>query len=349
MSAPTLLIRADASIAIGTGHVMRCLALAQAWQDAGGYVVFAMADATPGIEERLRRECVQVVKLDAAPGTADDSGQTARLAARKSVQQVVVDGYGFGADYQRALKAAGFKVLFLDDYGHASHYPSDVVLNQNPYADEGMYAARDAGTRLLLGPSFCLLRREFTPWRMWKREIAPIGRKILVTIGGSDPGNITGMVIKGLQHLSDIEAIVIQAIVVVGAGNPHFADLERDTSQLGNWLNLKRNVTEMPELMAWADVAVAAAGSTCWELCLLQLPMMLIDIAENQKAIAKSVVSRGAAIHLGHANDVTEDAVAREIKRLLESGSERASLSERCSSMVDGRGTERVLKELTRD
>ena len=115
----------------------------------------------------------------------------------------MVDGYQFNADYQRALKAAGFRVLFLDDYGHATHYSADLVLNQNAYANEKMYAARESYTRLLLGTDYCLLRREFSSWRGWKREIAPIGTKILVTMGGSDPENFTTDVVEALCHLGE--------------------------------------------------------------------------------------------------------------------------------------------------
>ena len=116
-SLSTLLIRSDASIAIGTGHVMRCLALAQAWRDAGGNVTFAMAEATPSIEARLRIEGVNVVRLPVPPGSTEDSARTCDLARQENAAWVVVDGYQFGSAYQTALRAAGLKVLFVDDHG----------------------------------------------------------------------------------------------------------------------------------------------------------------------------------------------------------------------------------------
>jgi UDP-2,4-diacetamido-2,4,6-trideoxy-beta-L-altropyranose hydrolase len=149
----TLLVRCDASVAIGTGHAMRCLALSQAWQDAGGSAVFAMAEATLAIEERLRRENVEVTRLKAEPGSADDVQETVALARGKQASWVVVDGYGFGANYQSGLKHAGLKVLFIDDNGHAEHYSSNLVLNQNAYASDELYRSRDQSTKLLLGGS----------------------------------------------------------------------------------------------------------------------------------------------------------------------------------------------------
>jgi UDP-2,4-diacetamido-2,4,6-trideoxy-beta-L-altropyranose hydrolase len=346
-----LLFRTDASVAIGTGHVMRCLALSQAWRDAGAgqaavrRAVFAMAEATPAIRARLAAESCDVISVScAAAGTLDDSAQTIALAREQKADWIVVDGYRFAADYQGALKDAGFRVLFLDDYGHADHYSADIVLNQNAHANEGMYQSREPYTRLLLGTRYCLLRREFAAWRGWTRNIAPVGRKVLVTLGGSDPENITGMVMEGLCQLHDIEATV-----VVGGSSPHFERLRRGASQLSGWLRLQQGVNNMPELMAWADAAVAGAGSTCWEMSLLQLPMALIDIAENQQPIARALHDLGAAIHLGTAGTVTKAELANRVKDLLDSESKRATLSGRCAKLVDGRGAARVSSELSRD
>src|ERR1700757_4447768 len=110
----TLLIRCDASIAMGTGHAMRCLALAQAWQDAGGKVLFAMADATPSIEVRLRIEGADVARLPGLAESPEDSSGTWDLPRQKKAEWVVVDGYQFGSVYQSALRDAGLRVLFID-------------------------------------------------------------------------------------------------------------------------------------------------------------------------------------------------------------------------------------------
>jgi UDP-2,4-diacetamido-2,4,6-trideoxy-beta-L-altropyranose hydrolase len=338
-----LLFRTDASLTMGTGHVMRCIALAQAMEDAGGRAAFALAEGTAGIRAKLVEESCDVLPISAEAGSVGDSGQCITLARQQGADWIVVDGYQFSDDYQRALKVAGFKVLFLDDYGHAAHYSADLVLNQNAQAPEGLYAVREPYTRLLLGTEYCLLRREFSSWRGWKREIAPVGRKVLVTMGGSDPDNVTEVVIAALQHLPDVEATI-----VVGGSNPHFDSLQGLTSQGGQRFRLLRSITNMPELMAWADVAVSGAGSTCWEMCLLQLPMMLIDLADNQKPIAGALGEMGAAIHLGASGEVSASEVAESVRNLLAAGTDRVSLAKRCGQLVDGRGAVRVLGELSR-
>lgn len=338
-----LLFRTDGSLAMGTGHVMRCIALAQALQDAGGRAVFALVDSTAGIQARLAEESCEARTVTGVAGSEDDAAQTIALARKKQADWIVVDGYQFGEDYQRALKAVGCKVLFLDDYGHACYYSANLVLNQNAQASASLYAARESSTRLLLGPDYCLLRREFSAWRSWKREIAPVGSKVLVTMGGSDPDNCTATVIEALGS-----QVGTNVTVVAGGSNPYFEDLQRLTGAVHDRFRLLRSVGNMPELMARADIAVSGAGSTCWEMCLLQLPMVLIGLADNQKPIARALEQLGAAIHLGASGDVSADEIAKRVVTLLASESERAALSRNCGKLVDGKGAERVLNELSR-
>jgi UDP-2,4-diacetamido-2,4,6-trideoxy-beta-L-altropyranose hydrolase len=332
----TLLIRADADVAMGTGHVMRCLALAQAWQDTGGRAVFAMTDPSSSIRERLLKEAVGILEISALAGTEEDARQTAALAREQAAAWVVVDGYQFGADYQRVLKSAGFKILFVDDYGHATHYCADLVLNQNLSAHPDLYRNREPYTRLLLGPQYCLLRREFNAWWNWRRETSPIGHRVLVTMGGSDPENFTERVIDALNLIEDEN---LEATIVAGGSNARADLLERKSAATGKKIALCRDVSNMAELMAWVDVAVSAAGTTCWEICLMGLPALLIDLAENQTAVARELDRLGCAIHLGGSRDVSAAELAKRLKSLLSSKEDREAMSLRGRGLVDGRGT----------
>jgi UDP-2,4-diacetamido-2,4,6-trideoxy-beta-L-altropyranose hydrolase len=338
----TLLVRCDSSVSIGTGHAMRCLALAQAWQDAGGRAVFAMAEATPAVEERLQRESMGVARLKAEPGSAGDWKETIALALGKQASWVVVDGYVFGADYQAGLKSAGLKVLFVDDNGHAGHYSADLVLNQNAYAKEELYGSREHSTKILLGPRYALLRREFAAWRGWKREIPAVARKVLVTMGGSDPDNFTEKVVDGLCAITG-ESLQIR--VLAGGSNPHTASLGQ-LDDRENSIQVIRDATDMPEQMSWAELAVAGAGSTCLEMCFMGLPALLIDLAENQTPIANEFARRGTAWHLGSSKTVTPGMVEAETRRVLSSVAERSAMSQRGRELVDGAGAERVVREL---
>jgi UDP-2,4-diacetamido-2,4,6-trideoxy-beta-L-altropyranose hydrolase len=335
-----LVFRVNASIPIGTGHVMRCLALAQAWQDAGGQPFFAMSTEAQALKSRLQSEGMEVINLSVQMGSAEDAKETATLAQHLGATWVVVDGYHFGAEYQKIIKNFGLNLLFFDDYGHAAHYYSDIVLNQNISASESLYANREPYTQLLLGTRYALLRREFWQWRVWRREMPTQARKILVTLGGSDPDNVTLNVVQALQQVG-IEGL--EAVVVVGGSNPHYEQLQLAVAESGFPIRLERNVTNMPELMAWADVAITGGGSTTWELAFMGLPSIILVVADNQKAIAEKLDEIGVAVNLGWHEDVAVAHIVRAIPQLLVTSETRAEMSIREQELIDGEGTARVL------
>ena len=323
---------------------MRCLALAQAWQDAGGQAVFAMADEATLITTRLVEEGFSVEHLAAEAGSLQDAEQTVSLARRMDAPWVVVDGYRFSGEYQRQIKEAGLRLLVIDDYGHADRYWADLVLNQNLSADSAFYSRREPYTRLLLGTRYALLRREFNAYRGWRRQIRDTGQHLLVTLGGSDPENVTAKVI---QALSQVRVDGLKTVVVVGAGNPHRRELEAMAQRCPLIVDLRVNVTNMPELLAWADVALAAGGATTWERAFLGLPGLVVVLAENQKGIAEACQTLGIGDNLGWFADLTPSALARATEDLLNDAPRRAEMARLAVTCVDGRGTDRVLHRLT--
>jgi UDP-2,4-diacetamido-2,4,6-trideoxy-beta-L-altropyranose hydrolase len=318
---------------------MRCLALAQAWQDAGGHCFFVMAETTPAVERRLREENIEVEQLSAEVGTVEDAKETARLASRKNAAWAVIDGYRFGSAYQSEVKAAGFKLLFVDDNVHAATYSADLVLNQNLHATASLYAKREPNTVLLLGPRYAMLRREFRRWRDWQREIPAIGRKILVTMGGSDPDNLTIRAIEAIQQLSNP---ALETVVLVGGSNPHLRSVEAAIQKKKSSMRLITDAPTVGELMAAADVAITGAGTTLWEMCCLGLPSLLLVLAENQEGVAFAADKMGAACTLGPSSEVSASAIAGKLAELLNSSEKRTNQSEKGRNLVDGRGAERV-------
>jgi len=332
-----LLIRVDGSSSSGTGHFMRCLALAQAWRKTGS-VVFAVAQCTPALEERVRGEGFEVRKLPVEPGTRGDEQATTSLALQAGAIWVVVDGYQFGADYQRAIKSAGLRLLFFDDYGHADYYCADLVINQNSGADAGTYTRREPYTRLLLGSRYVLLRSEFLTWQDWRRETPTVARRVLVTLGGSDPSNVTGKVVKALRMVEDVEGVV-----VVGGSNPHWSSLKADRRKLATAFELVVDPKNMPELMARADIAITAAGATLWEMAFMGLPSLVILLADNQRINAEFAKRTGLGIYLGWHKDVNPQRVAGALTAFAHDRQRREVISEELRKMVDGQGAMRVV------
>jgi UDP-2,4-diacetamido-2,4,6-trideoxy-beta-L-altropyranose hydrolase len=345
----TLLIRADASVVMGTGHIMRMIALAQAWREEGEEVVFLCAEITPALEERVRTEGFSFEKLAVVPGGKEDLEATcsmiSRLGGKKSAVVVALDGYNFGSDFQRDLKHKGCRLLLVDDYGHADFYNADLVLNQNISAREDLYSKRAPGTHLMLGPKFALLRSEFVHNNSRSRTTPKQAATLLVTLGGADPDNATEKVIDALLGSG------LEVKVVVGGSNPHLPSLRRAAAAaaIGSTrVELVVNTLRMPELMKWADMAVAAGGSTSWELAFFGVPTLFMILADNQAANARELERQGFGVCLGENSKLTASQVTKAILRLARAESIRSEFSIRGQKMVDGGGAARVANAMMR-
>lgn len=341
---PALLIRTDAGPKIGMGHFMRCLALAQAWQSSGGEVHFAMQTPSSMVVDRLQREKMVLYPLRQASKreTPADAVETADLAREVGAEWIIVDGYHFADDYQRHIHRSGLWQLTLDDYGHATHYYADLILNQNAHANAEMYARREPYTGLLLGLDYTLLRREFSEWQGRHPNIPDRAAHLLVTLGGSDPRNQTLPILQALRR-ADFRDLDI--IVVAGGSNPHIESLAKVVNQTNN-IRLIHNAQDMPALMAWADLAVSAAGSTCWELAFMGVPIITIVLADNQRQIADSLARLGCATNLGWYEEVDVGQIVHSVAELVDNQATRTQQIRRGQALVDGHGAERVVARL---
>lgn len=345
----TLLFRVDGSIQIGTGHVMRCLALAQAWQLEGGEAYFCMhRDLPESLARRLEAEGVHTIALQTSPGSHEDAQETITYCQKYNCQWLIVDGYHFDASYQQIIKTDRLQLLVIDDYGHANSYCADLVLNQNVYAHSDLYPQTTNNTKLLLGCDYALLRRDFWSWRggaRYKlRELAPKSPlRILITLGGSDPDNITMTVLTALKHL-DLKRI--EAKVVVGGSNPHLDLLKSVCDCLGESVSLHSNVADISNIMAQSDLAISAGGSTCWELAFMGIPSLLIILAENQKLIAETLDNSNIGINLGWHQEITPNIIIKQIKNLSENYDFFIQMSQKALKLVDGYGSHRTINAI---
>jgi hypothetical protein len=196
---------------------------------------------------------------------------------------------------------------------------------------------------LLLGTRYALLRREFRALENRDRHIADIGRNILVTLGGSDPENVTYIVIQALKDVRDLDC---EVFVVAGSSNPYYPQLQAAADETPRRFQVRSNVMDMPGLMGWADIALAAGGTTVWELAFMGLPALLIALADNQRAAVESLDTLGAAVSLGWYAALSDSKITAAASHLLATPSIRASLSERGRSLVDGLGASRVLAQM---
>lgn len=334
-----LMIRADANVGIGTGHVMRCLALAQEWQRQGGEVLFVQADSTKVLQQRLRREKMRQQNIQGPAGGSADAQQTVALARTHHAVWVVADGYRFGVKYQRLLKTAGLRLLLVDDYGHAKSYSADLVLNQNLSASKSLYRNRSPHTRLLLGSAYVMLRREFLTWCNWRREIPVTAGKVLVSLGGADSKNISTRLIAALPRS--------KLVVVAGAANPHRRALLAAAREHAPRVRLVFNAANMPELMAAADIAITAGGSSTWETAFMGLPSLVFITAPNQAGIATALHRRRICQLLSAATYGFAPRVLLALTGVQKDRALRQVMSQRGRQLIDGQGAQRIVQLLS--
>ncbi len=365
-----LIIRADATTRIGTGHIMRCIALAQAWQEQGGGITFLSHCDSEALHQRIIDEGFDFIPIEKPCPHPDDLTQTLSVLKRHAPclprgilaqwntnsipsgrrlfhwgpmphapSWLVLDGYHFTSDYQKAIREIGYKLLVIDDMAHLDHYRADILLNQNIHASCLHYSC-DRDTVKLLGCEYVLLRREFLKYKDWKREIPEKAKKILVTMGGSDPDNVTLKVVKALNSLNDQD---LEVKIVAGPANPNINSLEKELRLSPFTFHLLYNVGNMPELMTWADMAISAGGSTCWEVAFMGLPFLTIVLTDNQTNISRGLCEEGASFDMCWHTELSSEKIALSLLDIIDNRNVRKKYSIAGQQLVDGRGARMVV------
>jgi UDP-2,4-diacetamido-2,4,6-trideoxy-beta-L-altropyranose hydrolase len=342
---PTLLIRADASAGMGTGHVMRVLGLAQAWQELCGEArLLAAAPLPASLAKRLEQGGVALEILSGSPraGSAEDVAGVVAAARASDARAAVIDHYGFGAEAVSALGDELSPVLCFDDYAHRDGLRSTWVVNPNLHARSDLYPAMPRES-LLLGPLYAPLRREFLRRPRPPLDVPARARRLLVTLGGSDPHRITRTVVDGVAQLARED---LETTVVVGGANPDAEALQSWLRELGPGFTAVANVTDMAACLAGHDVVIGAGGTTTHELMYLGIPSLLVVAAENQLAVVASMDEHGVGESLGWHAALTPQQVAARLGALLDDPVRRRAMAERCRARQDGRGAERLTAAL---
>jgi UDP-2,4-diacetamido-2,4,6-trideoxy-beta-L-altropyranose hydrolase len=332
-----LILRADANARIGSGHLIRSFALAQTWRSIGGRAMLVSTGTANNLPRTIHSGDVELAFVpNAYPDTTDISAMLQFIREYRDAW-VCCDGYNFDAGYTQLLANEARGVVVIDDTASQPSYRADIIVNQNIFSDRLEYNC-DRNTKLLRGPRYALLRPEFLRWGNAPRKGHTRAKHLFVTMGGGDPDNQTLKVIRSLRR---VQVPDVEVKVLVGRNNSHLNQLRNETAN-ARGIHLVLDPPDIPSLMAWADIAISAGGSTCWELCFMGVPTILITLANNQTGVTTGLAESHAAIHLGHFHDVTEDLLARAVAELLEDSGKREELSSNARALVDGRGALRV-------
>lgn len=342
MGRENLIIRADASTKMGSGHVMRSLALGQAWQDDSGTVTFVISEESRPFMERLQQEGFDVICVHGVPGSSEDARQTLSIGKTKGSEWLVIDGYHFTAEYRRSCSENGLKLMWIDDYGHPDRYYADIILNQNVYATGADYPDTLPSTLLLLGTKYLILRKEFVTKERGERNFSGAIRSVLVTMGGSDPDNVCADVLGVLMPF--VKEFGLQVTAVMGKLNPHANKFRK---RFGEWEGIAflHDARDMPSLIHSSDIVITGAGTTTGEIAFLGVPMITIVLGENQKRVAETLHRAGAALCIRDRQEIRKT-LPKMLSRLIKSPETRKDMSIKASGLVDGAGAARVIMHM---
>jgi len=350
----SVLIRADASPSIGSGHLTRMIALSSACRNSGADVTFISNEMPATLQKTISETGCRHQKISSPTGGVEDATLTAKYARVGNFDWTILDGYQFADDYQQTVRQNSTRLMVVDDFGHATHQHADLILNQNAYADRSRYSQLKS-TDVICGLKHTLLRPEFHtfPLDYPGRKNARFSiKRILVTFGGSDVNDWTQATLRTLLELKLATDSRTVADVVIGANYNQEKELAQFCRDAGMNVFLHRNVDRMDALMNQADLAISAGGSTCYELARTGVPAIAIATAENQNAVVAALEERGTLIgfssdgHPQSAKSALPDEIKDAIKKLVRNREQRQSMSDTGKQILDGLGAERVTRKL---
>jgi len=318
---------------------MRCLSLAEGLREAGSEFLFVTKNYQEAVNKiSEKRYLVEVIPTDDNLG--EDLEKTVKIIKENKPDAVVIDSYDIGENYLRRIKNTGALLVNIDDSAQL-HFCSDVVVNQNINAKESHYSIEEH-TKLLLGPKYALLRKEFGEKHKQNRTISSYPEHILITLGGADPKKQTLKVLIALENVSrDLIVTIVSGIHCL-----YKEELESLVKKSKHKITVKENAQNISDLMLKADLAISAGGTTTYELACLGLPNIVLVLADNQKRIAEEWSKQGISINLGECEKVKGQDISQAVESLLGDKGRRETMSKKGKEMVDGRGAERVIREI---
>ncbi len=364
MDRTKILFRVDASLLIGTGHVMRCLTLADALRAVGAQCIFICRDHPGNLIAKIRQRgfatlaLSPVTNMNVSDGNggsqsiydswlgvdwATDAEQSKVSAGVMAVDWLIVDHYGLDARWERTLRPLCRNLMVIDDLANRQH-DCDLLLDQNIGREAADYIQLvPDGCTILVGPQHALLRPEFSALRNYSllRRVTPQHKNLLITMGGVDRADATSKVLVALQN--SLLPSQVHITVVLGPHAPFADRVQSLANKMRYRTEVKINVSNMAQLMADSDFVIGAPGSTIWELCCLAVPALLIKVAENQSNTADLLAEVGAGVVI----DISEIniKVPEIFKIIMEDISFLQRLSEIASKICNGEGVGLVLNK----
>lgn len=364
-----IVFRVDASLQMGSGHVFRCLTLADAFRTRGVQCHFISRAHTGHLLKLIRQHGFAVtplpLELPTRPGKSraasvppkapicapwlgcewqTDAEQTRGIVEKLQPDWLVVDHYALDQRWETALRRHVQKLMVIDDLADR-HHDCDLVLDQNLGRQEQDYAKLVPSLcKVLSGPQYALLRPEFPALRAYslqRRQQSEL-KQLLISMGGMDLPNGTGRVLQALKGCTLPQDCRVS--VVMGQQAPWLQQVRTEVQEMPWPTEVLVNISDMAQRMANSDLAIGAAGSTSWERCCMGLPTLLLVLADNQALVAQALKEAQAALLIGDLNDIS-----RKLPLAINASASNHRLREMstaAAAITDGQGVEKVLSAM---
>lgn len=329
-------IVANASVSVGGGHLRRCMVLGEVLAATGWTVVAALCDvdfvkklrASAKIEVALIQEYTAGALIEAVPAGCDI---------------LIVDHYGLDAAFEFDCRGWASRILVIDELADRRH-DCDILVDQTP--EREIFTYRDlvpARCRILAGPNYALLHPNFARLREPPRPTARLVERGLISLGATDPYDITSMAIEAFR----CSGLALQLDIILGAGAPHIARVMKEAANFANGeAKVHVDVSDPASIVRHADIAIGAGGVSSLERCCLGVPSLIVSLADNQLGNAFGIAKAGAAVFVGKMTDVDKSLLAAELRNLANDDNRRGAMTASARKLCDGLGRDRIVRVL---
>ncbi|NQY86538.1 MAG: UDP-2,4-diacetamido-2,4,6-trideoxy-beta-L-altropyranose hydrolase [Colwellia sp.] len=368
---PWFVIRADAGLNIGIGHIMRCMALAEWALDYDLTAVLITRELPKGLQKNIRllnteirllpnnNECNSLGDYThsswLSTSERTDAEQTADIILRElrerrcSPSFIIVDHYALAAPWE--IKINKFApILCIDDLNDRPHHCKWLLDQTFNKSNKSYYGLINASCKLYIGTDYALLRKEFQRHKHADERTFPsldANWNVLITLGGVDKFNVTALMLSLLSQTKMFHRLNITA--VVGSTNPNLTELKLICEKAPERLRLSVDANNMSELMANSDLCIGAAGSTSWERCAMHLPTLMVVIADNQLSIAENLAKGELCFNMGRAETLSLQDIENNLSNIMSQPDVYRTMINNSHSVCDGLGCRRILNTLMRE
>jgi len=334
----TIVIRCDGGTLLGTGHIIRELMIARELQkNTHATIEFLMRNTQEGIK-KIEKEGFSVKRLPKTLTLDDEANFIADYIKSKGADLLIVDILDTSKNYMSILKTTGIKIVSFDDHSKGK-YLADLRFNILELDKE------TPAFNLFEGPKYVTLDPVYADYHTKEKEIRKNANKVLITFGGSDPGNLTNKTLRASEKFDR----KLEINVVIGFAFPHIEGLESNLKKSKHKVKLHKNISaqEIAELMFENDISIGAGGLTQYEFVSIGLPAFIMcENVQHQYELANWFENKGALINLGMGEQISEEMIALRVTELLNDYLKRQKMSRAAKMLCDGKGLKRTVNKI---